>query len=118
MYKRIIISILFVLISFPALSEEEKPKVPLTELNIVHPITCGGEKQINKIFKQKQLIFIGLMNNQNVIKIYLNDKQGFAILMENIAELSCIYFTGIPGLLQNQGAEKTRSELNGEYLYN
>ncbi len=120
MYKKIILSILFILISFPVLAEEEeeKTKVPMTELSVVHPITCGSSEQASKIFKKEQLVFIGLMPNQNVVKVFINKEKGFAILMENVAELSCIYFSGMPGLLQNNETKKTRSEVNGEYLYN
>ena len=75
MYKKIILSILFILISFPVLAEEEKTKVPMTELSVVHPITCGSSEQASKIFKKEQLVFIGLMPNQNVVKVFINKEK-------------------------------------------
>ena len=44
-------------------------------------------------------------------------EEGFAIIMKNAAGLSCLYFNGIPGVVREK-AKKTRSKINGKYLYN
>ena len=122
MYKKIILSILFILISFPVLAEdpllkEEKVELSLTQFNMVMPASCGPTKDLEEVFKKDQIVFTGLMQNHNLIEVYLNDKEGFAIIMKNVAGLSCLYFSGIPGVVKEK-AKKTRSKINGKYLYN
>ena len=122
MYKKIILSILFILISFPVLAEdplvEEKVELPLTQFNMVTPVSCGSTKEMTRVFKRDQVVFTGLLENHNLIEVFINDEKGFAIIMKNAAGLSCLYFSGIPGILKDKSAKKTRSEVNGEYLYN
>ena len=122
MYKKIILSILFILISFPVLAEdplvEEKVELPLTQFNMVAPVSCGPTKEMAKVFKRDQVVFTGLLENHNLIEVFINDEKGFAIIMKNAAGLSCLYFSGIPGILKDKNAKETRSEVNGEYLYN
>ena len=122
MYKKIILSILFILISFPVLAEdpllkEEKVELSLTQFNMVLPASCGPTKDLETVFKKDQIVFTGLMQNNNLIEVYLNDREGFAIIMKNAAGLSCLYFSGIPGIAKEK-VKKTRSKMNGKYLYN
>ena len=122
MYKKIILSILFILVSFPVLAEDplvkkEKIELPLTQINMVVPVSCGPTKDMERVFKKDQIVFTGLMQNHNLIEVYLNDEEGFAIIMKNSAGLSCLYFNGIPGIVKEK-AKKTRSKINGKYLYN
>ena len=123
MHKKIILSILFILISFPVLAEdplleEKKIQLPLTQFNMVVPVSCGPTKEMDKVFKNEQVVFTGLLENHNVIEVFINDQKGYAIIMKNAAGLSCLYFSGIPGILKDKNAKETRSEVNGEYLYN
>ena len=122
MYKKIILSILFILISFPVLAEdplvEKKVELPLTQFNMVTPVSCGPTKEMTRVFKRDQVVFTGLLENHNLIEVFINDEKGFAIIMKNAAGLSCLYFSGIPGILKDKNAKETRSEVNGEYLYN
>ena len=122
MYKKIILSILFILISFPVLAEdpllkEEKVELSLTQFNLVVPASCGPTEDFKAVFKKDQIVFTGLMQNNNLIEVYLNDREGFAIIMKNAAGLSCLYFSGIPGIAKEK-VKKTRSKMNGKYLYN
>jgi len=122
MYKKIILSILFILISFPVLAEdpllkEEKVELSLTQFNMVLPASCGPTKDMETVFKKDQIVFTGLMQNNNLIEVYLNDEEGFAIIMKNVAGLSCLYFSGIPGVVREK-AKKTRSKINAKYRYN
>jgi len=121
MYKKVILSILFILISFPVLAEdplvEKKVELPLTQFNMVVPASCGPTKDMGTVFKKDQIVFTGLLRNHNIIEVYLNDEESFAIIMRNAAGLSCLYFSGIPGVVKEK-AKKTRSKINGKYLYN
>ena len=105
MFKKSILSILFILISFPALSKE-KERGTVTEL-----------KEMKKIFTDKELVFTGMISQTNIVKVFINEVNGFVIMMENAAGLACIYFTGGLGVLTKK-AEKSRSKINGKYLYN
>ena len=58
MYKKIILSILFILVSFPVLAEDplvkkEKIELPLTQLNMVVPVSCGPTKDMERVFKKR-----------------------------------------------------------------
>jgi hypothetical protein len=44
--------------------------------------------------------------------MFIAKDKSFAIMMENSGGLSCVFFTGMPGILKNK-ADETRSELNG-----
>ena len=111
MYKKIILSLLFILISFPALSEENKGST-VTELNLVTPVSCASAKVMAKVFKNKDLVFTGIVSQSNIVKVYMNEENAFIVMMENVAGLACIYFTGGVGILKEK-AKKTRSEVNG-----
>ena len=111
MFKKIILSILFVLISFPALSEENETGT-VTEFTIVTPVSCASTLEIKKVFKNKDIVFTGMISQTSIIKVIMNDVNGFAVIMENSAGLACIYFTGGLGVLKNKTKE-TGSELNG-----
>ena len=111
MFKKIILSILFVLISFPALSEENETGT-VTEFTIVTPVSCASTLEIKKVFKNKDIVFTGMISQTSIIKVIMNDVNGFAVIMENSAGLACIYFTGGLGVLRNKTKE-TGSGLNG-----
>ena len=111
MFKKIILSILFVLISFPSLAEENEVGT-VTEFTIVTPVSCASSMEMSKVFKNKDIVFTGMISQTSIIKVIMNDVNGFAIMMENSAGLACIYFTGGLGVLKNKTKE-TGSELNG-----
>ena len=116
MFKKSILSILFILISFPALSKE-KDRGTVTELNLVSSVSCASSKEMKKIFEDKDIVFTGMISQTNIVKVFINEVNGFVIMMENAAGLACIYFTGGLGVLTKK-AEKSRSKINGKYLYN
>ena len=111
MFKKIILSILFILISFPALSEE-KNKGTVTQLNLVSSVSCASSKEMKKIFEDKDIVFTGMISQSNIVKVFINEVNGFVIIMENAAGLACIYFTGGFGVIKEK-AEKSRSKING-----
>jgi|TARA_R110001592_G_scaffold11327_1_gene56247 hypothetical protein len=111
MFKKLILfNIIFILISFPVLSQELENSV--TELNITTPVSCASTVSMEKLFTDEFLVFTGLLNKYNIVKMFIAEDKSFAIMMENSGGLSCVFFTGIPGILKNK-ADETRSELNG-----
>ena len=112
MFKKIILSILFVLISFPALSEENETST-VTSFNVVTPISCASSIEMKKVFKNKDIVFTGMISQTSIIKVIMNDVNGFAVIMENSAGLACIYFTGGLGVLKDKSEKETGSKLNG-----
>jgi|TARA_R110000787_G_scaffold121910_2_gene232797 hypothetical protein len=96
MYIKVIL--LFILVfSFPVSAKEKNADI--TEFNIVTSVSCGMAKDLSKVFIVKDLIFTGLINTSSIVKIYLTEDKAFAIIMENSIGMSCLYFTGIPGIL-------------------
>ena len=111
MFKKIILSILFVLISFPSLAEENEVGT-VTEFTIVTPVSCASSMEMSKVFKNKDIVFTGMISQTSIIKVIMNDVNGFAVMMENSAGLACIYFTGGLGVLKDKTKETGRG-LNG-----
>ena len=78
MFKKIILSILFILISFPALSEE-KNKGTVTQLNLVSSVSCASSKEMKKIFEDKDIVFTGMISQTNIVKVFINEVNGFVL---------------------------------------
>ena len=112
MFKSIILSILFVLVSFPTLAEENEVGT-VTEFTIVTPVSCASSLEMKKVFKNKDIVFTGMISQTSIIKVIMNDVNGFAVIMENSAGLACIYFTGGLGVLKDKSEKETWSKLNG-----
>jgi len=106
MFKKILLALGLIFIPYTSHA------LDVTILNTVVPVSCSDTKNMNKVFKEEQLIFTGLVDKLNVLKVYLNKDSGYAIIVENAGGLSCIYFNGSLGM-KVDNSKNTGSDLNG-----
>jgi hypothetical protein len=99
--NKLILSLALMILPFSVLSAEEKAEVQVTQFNIVSTVFCGGSEQFYKVFPKDTLKFTGYIDNQNIVKLFLNGEAGYTIMVENIGGMTCIHFSGAPGVLKN-----------------
>ena len=109
MFKKILISSLFCLCSFGVQAEEET--LTLSTMLVTTPVHCAPTDKVEKVFEKKDLAFTGLIDKHNVFKIYIKEEGLWTSMLQNSGGLSCIYFSGMPGLLTKTGAEKLEKSI-------
>ena len=53
---------------------------------------------MNKVCKQEQLRFTGLIDRLDFLKVFLSDDSGYVVMVEHAGGLACIYFNGSLGM--------------------
>ena len=102
MFKKILLALGLIFIPYTSHA------LDVTILNTVVPVSCSDTKNMNKVFKEEQLIFTGLVDKLNVIKVFLSDTSGYAVIIEHACALSCIYFNGSLGMTLNKSTNTGR----------
>ena len=98
MKKFITVIISFIFISFTA-QAQEKELVLATILTSL-PAHCAPTKEMGKVFTEEQLVFTGLVDQANVFKIFINKNGAWSSMLQNVAGITCVYFSGVPGMLK------------------
>ena len=98
MKKIIIVIISFILISFTA-QAQEKELILATMLTAL-PAHCAPTKDVEKVFTKEQLVFTGLVDQSNIFKIFVNKEGAWTSMLQSVSGLSCVYFSGIPGIIK------------------
>ena len=106
MKKFILYSIIFYFLSGFAYAEEKKSELVLGTIMTTLPAHCATTKEMVKVFKNDQVIFTGMVDQANVFKIYLKKEGIWTSMLSNVSGISCIYFSGIPGILSSKKAIK------------
>ena len=106
MFKKILLALGLIFIPYTSHA------LDVTILNTVVPVSCSDTKNMDKVFKEEQLIFTGLVDKLNVLKVFLSNDSGYVVMVENAGGLFCIYFNGSLGMKINK-SKNTGSELNG-----
>lgn len=91
------------LFSFSVFAEHEKNPEKATlyaTMLTTTAIQCAPSEKSERIFKPDQIVFTGFIDKHNIFKVYVTKENVWAAMLENTAELSCIYFTGQPGMLK------------------
>lgn len=99
MKKFIFYSILFYFLSGFAYAEEKKPELVLGTIMTTLPAHCATTKEMVKVFKNDQIVFTGIIDQSNIFKVYLKSEGIWTSMLSNVSGISCIYFSGIPGIL-------------------
>ena len=89
------------LIPFYAFSQEDKKELSVTQFNIVTPVWCGSTEDFHKVFLKENLKFTGFVDGAHIIKLFIDEDNGYSIIIENSGGLSCIQHGGRPGILMN-----------------
>ena len=107
MFKKILISsILLFFISGSIYAQEKKPELVLGTIMTTLPAHCATTKEMVKVFKNDQIVFTGIVDQSNVFKIYLKKEGIWTSMLSNVSGISCIYFSGMPGILSSKKAIK------------
>ena len=100
MFKKIlIINTLLFFISGSAYTQELKSELLLGTIITSLPGHCAPTKEMGKVFKDEQIVFTGVVNPSNIFKVYLKKDGIWTSMLTNISGISCIYFSGLPGIL-------------------
>ena len=99
MFKKILIGSLFYFCSFGVQAQEVNPTLILSTMLVTTPVHCAPTDKAEKVFEKKDLAFTGLIDQHNVFKIYIKEEGLWTSMLQNSGGLSCIYFSGMPGIL-------------------
>jgi len=100
MFKKIlIINVLLFFISGVVYSQEQKSELVLGTILTTHRAHCAPSKEMLKVFKNEQIVFTGVVDQGNIFKVYLKEDGIWTSMLTNVSGVSCIYFSGMPGIL-------------------
>ena len=103
MFKKILISsILFFFISGFAYAQAQKSELILGTIMTSLRGHCAPTKEMLKVFKNEQIAFTGVIDQSNIFKVYLKEDGIWTSMLTNISGVSCIYFSGMPGILSSK----------------
>jgi len=107
MFKKILISsVLLFFISGSAYAQEVKSELVLGTMMTTLPAHCAPSVEMSKVFKNEQIVFTGVVDQSNIFKVYLKEDGIWTSMLTNISGVSCIYFSGMPGILSPKKAIK------------
>jgi hypothetical protein len=115
MFKNVLtISILLSFFSLPVYAQEKEGLLTMGTMLVSTPIHCAPSNEAKKIFEIKDLVFTGMIDKDNIFKVFINKDKAWTSMLENSAGLTCIYFSGMPGFLK--AANKEKKELKSNKL--
>ena len=107
MFKKILISsILLFFISGFTHAQEQESELVLGTIMTTHRAHCAPSKEMLKVFKDEQIVFTGVVDQGNIFKVYLKKDGIWTSMLTNMSGVSCIYFSGMPGILSPNKATK------------
>ena len=112
MFKKILIlNTLFLFLSGSLYAEEKKSELILGTIMTSLPAHCATTKEMVKVFKNEQIVFTGIIDQANIFKIYLKSEGIWTSMLSNVSGISCIYFSGMPGILESPKSPKKNTRL-------
>ena len=100
MLKKILISsVLLFFISGFAYAQAQKSELVLGTIMTSLRGHCAPSVEMLKVFKNEQIVFTGVIDPSNIFKVYLKEDGIWTSMLTNISGVSCIYFSGMPGIL-------------------
>ena len=107
MFKKIlIINVLLFFITGSVYSQKQESELVLGTIMTTHRAHCAPSKEMTKVFKNEQIVFTGVVDQGNIFKVYLKEDGIWTSMLTNISGVSCIYFSGMPGILSPNKAVK------------
>ena len=95
----LISSILLFFISGFTHAQEQESELVLGTIMTTHRAHCAPSKEMTKVFKNEQIVFTGVVDQSNIFKVYLKKDGIWTSMLTNVSGVSCIYFSGMPGIL-------------------
>ena len=103
MFKKILISsILLFFLSGSAYAQAVKSELVLGTIMTSLRGHCAPTKEMLKVFKNEQIVFTGVIDQSNIFKVYLKKDGIWTSMLSNVSGVSCIYFSGMPGILSSK----------------
>ena len=100
MFKKILISsILLFFLSGSVYAQAQKSELVLGTIMTSLRGHCAPTKEMLKVFKNEQIVFTGVVDQGNIFKVYLKEDGIWTSMLSNVSGVSCIYFSGMPGIL-------------------
>ena len=112
MFKKIlIINALLFFLSGSAYAQAVKSELVLGTIMTSLRGHCAPSVEMLKVFKNEQIVFTGVIDQSNIFKVYLKEDGIWTSMLTNISGVSCIYFSGMPGILSPNKAIKKNTGL-------
>ena len=107
MFKKIlIINVLLFFISGFTYAQKQESELVLGTIMTSLRGHCAPSVEMLKVFKNEQIVFTGVIDPSNIFKVYLKKDGIWTSMLTNISGVSCIYFSGMPGILSSKKAVK------------
>ena len=107
MFKKILmINVLLFFISGSVYAQAVKSELVLGTIMTSLRGHCAPSVEMLKVFKNEQIVFTGVIDPSNIFKVYLKEDGIWTSMLTNISGVSCIYFSGMPGILSPNKAVK------------
>ena len=107
MLKKILtINVLLFFLSGFAYAQKQESELVLGTIMTTHRAHCAPSKDMLKVFKNEQIVFTGVVDQGNIFKVYLKEDGIWTSMLTNVSGVSCIYFSGMPGILSPKKAVK------------
>ena len=101
--KKIILALSLLLLVIPTTvigQQKEDTGLILATMLTALPAHCAPTKEVEKVFTVDQLVFTGLIDKSNIFKIFINKEGAWSSMLQSVSGLSCVYFSGIPGIIK------------------
>jgi hypothetical protein len=85
--------------------ETEEPSLTMGTMLTALPIHCAPTPRMETVFKKEQVVFTGLVDQANVFKIYINKEGIWSGMLESVAGISCVFFSGGAAVLKTPEKE-------------
>ena len=96
-----IVALGVLLFSFTAQAQQKQDTgLILATMLTALPAHCAPTKEVEKVFTVDQLVFTGLIDKSNIFKIFINKDGAWSSMLQSVSGLSCVYFSGIPGIIK------------------
>ena len=107
MFKKIlIINVLLFFISGVVYAQAVKSELTLGTIMTSLRGHCAPTIEMVKVFKNEQIVFTGVVDQGNIFKVYLKKDGIWTSMLTNMSGVSCIYFSGMPGILSSNKVVK------------
>jgi hypothetical protein len=118
MIKIITVIISFILFPFTAQAQHEKeePSLTMGTMLTALPIHCAPTPRMETVFKKEQVVFTGLVDQANVFKIYINKEGIWSGMLESVAGISCVFFSGAAAVLKTPQEEDHKKPTKANHL--
>ncbi len=102
-----------------AYAQEEDNNIQLAPMSLNITGLCAPAKDFHKAQKDETILFMGILNEQTILKLSQDDNGFWSIVLQTANGISCMYFGGSVGTASSTLKKKEpRRKINGQHVYN